>query len=145
MGNFASFEKPVYMDLTTLPSPNGEYWFNLDYPHYKTTIHCTYKPINNNLAVLSEDAHYFVYRHTVKASGIDEIPVNNSQAKNYGIIYRIHGEVASNIQFIITDSVNHFFRGSLYIMSKPNADSLAPIIDFTQKDIEHIANSIRWN
>ncbi|MDD2564843.1 MAG: gliding motility lipoprotein GldD [Salinivirgaceae bacterium] len=144
IGNVATFDKPIYMIMTNKTSPMGEYWFDLQYPHYKTTIHFSYKTVNKNLAALSDDAHYFVYKHTVKASGIDEIPIINHETKNYGIIYRIKGDVASNIQFIVTDSTNHFLRGSLYILSKPNADSLAPIIEFTQRDVEHMLNSIRW-
>jgi gliding motility-associated lipoprotein GldD len=141
---FAAFEKPVYMNFSQKQSPDGEFWFDLNYPHYGTTIHFSYKPVKSNLTEMIEDVHYFVYKHTVKASGIEDFLVNYPENRVYGIVYRIRGDVASNIQFVVTDSVKHFLRGSLYIMSRPNEDSLAPIIDFARRDIEHMLKNLRW-
>lgn len=139
-----SFDKPDYMTLTQKESPKDELWFDLVYPQYGVNLHLSCKPVSKNLALLVKDAHRFVYEHTIKSSGIDEITINNPHNNTHGIIYRIHGNVATNIQFIVTDSTKHFLRGSLYINSRPNEDSLAPIIDFVNYDINHIINSIRW-
>lgn len=143
--NGVNFEKPAYMNVRFIESPQNESWFDMNYPDYKTTIHMSYKPVNNNFAELVDDAHRFVYQHTIKASRIDEILINHPENKTYGIMYRLHGNVASNIQFILTDSSGHFLRGSMYIMSKPNEDSLAPIIDFTRTDIEYMMKTLHWN
>ncbi len=141
---FTEFEKPVYMSMVHRNSPAEEFWFDLSYQHYGTTIHFSYKPVKGNLAGLAEDVHYFVYKHTIKASGIEEILINHPENKVFGTLYRIRGDVASNIQFAVTDSLKHFLRGSLYIASRPNEDSLAPIIDFSRRDIEHILSTLRW-
>ena len=145
ISNVATFEKPIYMDTINKKSPKGEFWFDLTYPHYGTVIHLSYKPVAKNLRELTDDVHYFVYKHTVRSSGIDEVLINHPENKVYGIVYRIRGNVASNIQFVVTDSVHHFLRGAFYIASRPNEDSLAPIIDFTNRDIEHMLKTLRWN
>lgn len=142
---YLNFEKPTYMNISFVESPIREKWFDMHYPEYKTTVHLSYKPIYNNFAELVEDAHRFVYQHTVKATRIDEIPVQYPENKVHGIMYHLHGNVASNIQFILTDSTKHFLRGSMYIMSRPNEDSLAPIIDFARQDIENLMKTLRWD
>jgi len=141
---FGSFEKPIYMPIVQKESPKGEYWFDLSYPTYKLTLHCSYKPINSNLFQLSEDAHYMAFKHTVKATAIDEIPINDSKRKVFGILYRLRGNVATNLQFYVTDSTRHFFRGTFYIHGRPNEDSLMPLIDFAQRNITHIINTLEW-
>ncbi|PIV58809.1 MAG: gliding motility lipoprotein GldD, partial [Bacteroidetes bacterium CG02_land_8_20_14_3_00_31_25] len=51
---------------------------------------------------------------------------------------------ASNIQFYVTDSIRHFVRGALYFETKPNKDSLAPIINFIEQDVTHLVETLRW-
>ena len=65
------------------------------------------------------------------------------------MIYELYGEVATPIQFYVTDKKNHFLRGSMYPstinkMIRINRDSLNPIINFYKKDIEKIIESIHW-
>lgn len=144
VGHAAVIDKPVYMERRDRPAPDGEVWFDLAYPHYKTTIHLSYKPVRGDLDKLADDVHYFVYKHAVKATGIDERRVCDTANRVYGVVYSIKGDVASNVQFVVTDSARHFLRGSLYVGSRPNEDSLAPIIDFTRVDIERLATSVRW-
>ncbi len=142
---YISFEKPEYMVYTPKESPENELWFNLTYPHYGVEIHCSYKPVKENIKQLSEDVHYFVYKHTIKSTGIDESVIMYPENSVFGIVYRIRGNVASNIQFVATDSISHFLRGALYLHSRPNEDSLAPIIDFAKQDIDHMLKTLQWN
>ena len=85
-----------------------------------------------------------VYKHTVKADGIEETPFINPGERKYGMVYDLSGDVASAVQFFITDSTNHFLRGSLYFNCPPNRDSLKPVIDFMREDIMHLIETIRW-
>ncbi|MDO9512235.1 MAG: gliding motility lipoprotein GldD [Bacteroidales bacterium] len=122
-----------------------QYWLNIDYPGFKGTIYLSYKKVDGNLDVYLEDAHRFVVKHIPKASAINELPVIYNTHKVYGTIYLIEGiSAASACQFYLTDSVNHFLRGSLYFNVVPNNDSLAPAIDFITADIEHLAASLKW-
>ncbi|PCJ89524.1 MAG: gliding motility lipoprotein GldD, partial [Flavobacteriales bacterium] len=83
-------------------------WLNIDYPKHKATIHLSYKPVENNIEQFLEDARTLVYKHTVKASDINETLVRRDSAKVYGLIYDLEGGAASPYQFYLTDSTNHF-------------------------------------
>jgi len=62
----------------------------------------------------------------------------------YGILYDLKGNTASSVQFYVTDSVKHFLRGSLYFEAVPDADSLAPVINFFRGDIVHLIETLKW-
>lgn len=120
-------------------------WLNINYPNYNAVIHLTYKNINSNLMQLLEESHKLAYDHSIKSDGISEKSYINPQMDSYGILYDIQGNSASNIQFFITDSSHHFLRGSLYFNNIPNADSLAPVKNYIQEDIQVLMESLKWS
>jgi gliding motility-associated lipoprotein GldD len=136
---------PVYARIQSDPSPTAEpYWINISYPEFKARIHMTYKTIDNNLYEIMEDNVRLVYSHVVKAEAIDDRLFSKEENKVFGIVFQIRGDAASPVQFFATDSVRHFLRGALYFQSRPNKDSLAPVVDFITQDIFHLVESIRW-
>jgi hypothetical protein len=52
--------------------------------------------------------------------------------------------VASSFQFVLTDSIQHSVRGSLYFRTQPNEDSLRPVVSFVRHDIMHLLNTFHW-
>jgi gliding motility-associated lipoprotein GldD len=80
----------------------------------------------------------------MKADAINEHIIKNQADKIYGILYDLKGNTATSIQFYVTDSTNHYLRGSLYFSAEPNADSLAPLIDFFREDIVHLIETLKW-
>ena len=48
------------------------------------------------------------------ADGIIEKVFINDSLNVYGILYDYEGVTATALQFYLTDSLNHFFRGALY-------------------------------
>lgn len=119
-------------------------WYNVYYPKFKATIHLSYKKIDNNLVEMTEDARSLVYKHTVKASDIQEYPIVDDSLNVYGLVYELEGDAASLMQFYLTDSVSHFVRGALYFNVAPNHDSLAPVTAFIKHDIKQMVNSFEW-
>ena len=120
-------------------------WFDICYPDFNARIYCSYFHINPaQLADLSEDCRKFVFRHVMKANAINEeqfsIPENNV----HGTLYRLEGNVASPLQFVLTDSVNNFFRASLLFDNPPNQDSIAPALNYIKEDVERLIESFRW-
>ena len=145
-----SFEYPTYAsisrDTVFLDTvPENPCWMDINFPDFNGIIYMSYKEISvtRGLAQLIEDAHVLTFKHTVKASGIDE-SIINSQNHVYGLYYNIEGNAASNIQFFVTDSIKHFIRGSLYFNNVPNVDSLGPVIHFVEKDIRHMISTLKW-
>jgi gliding motility-associated lipoprotein GldD len=61
-----------------------------------------------------------------------------------GVFFRVGGNAATAKQFFLSDSTRHFLRGALYFDATPNADSLRPVQDFLQTDIDHLINTFRW-
>jgi len=141
-----SFEIPEY----ALVEPdtagyNGEYWFNVSFPQFKGRIHCSYKKVRDNLYQLTEDAHTFVYKHVPKAEDIFAENISFPDKNVFALLYHIEGpEAASSLQFYITDSTSHFLRGALYFEHIPNNDSIQPVIDFIEKDVNHLISTFNW-
>jgi gliding motility-associated lipoprotein GldD len=104
----------------------------------------SFKELDNNVVQYQEESRKMAFKHSVKASGIGERPIENKSEKVYGILYEIGGNAASSIQFHVTDSTRYFLRGSLYFYAEPNADSLAPSLNFIQKDITHLIETFKW-
>lgn len=141
-----AFEYPVYAKLSPDPfAPDEPYWLNVDFPEFKGRLHLSYKKIDGNLLEYLEDSRQFVMKHIPKASAIDDSLIYDRERKVYGLIYQIQGMgAASPCQFFITDSIEHFVRGALYFDLIPNNDSLAPVITFIRKDIDHLLNTFEW-
>ena len=124
---------------------NTECWYNIFYPAHDATIYLTYKELNNNLAHIIEESHKLAYDHSIKSDGIIETVYENKENNVYGVLYDIHGNSASNLQFFATDSSKHFLRGSLYFNTVPNADSLQPVKTYIKKDLQTLIESLTWS
>ena len=145
-----SFEQPVYANIVQDTSffgekPSDACWFDVDYPQFNGKIHFSYRPIakKGDFMKFINDAHELIGKHTVKADGITEIPVQNKNGVS-GIVFDLEGNVASPFQFYLTDSTHHFVRGALYFRTKADADSLRPVVDFVKTDIMNIVQTFKW-
>lgn len=118
-------------------------WWYITFPQLNANIYLSYKKVQGDLNNYTEDARTLVYKHTQKANGINEQLVINQKGAS-GMLYDIGGEAASSVQFFMTDSTHHFLRGALYFNVVPNSDSLAPVITYLKKDIEHLLGTLEW-
>ena len=140
------FQYPVYTVINNDISRLSErYWINIEYPEINGKIHISYKKVNNNINQLIEDTRELAYKHTIKADAINETMFQKPDKNVYGILYEIEGNAASSAQFFLTDSVENYLRGALYINVKPNKDSLAPVINYIKSDIKVLIESFEWN
>lgn len=118
---------------------------DLEYPKLKGTIFLTYKKVTkDNLKIYLLDAQNITQKHTQKADEIVEQTYINTQNKAYGMFYEVGGNAASQSQFYLTDSINHFVSGSLYFYAKPNYDSILPASEYLKNDIRHIMETLKW-
>lgn len=118
---------------------------NIQYPNMKATLYLTYQDIrNNNLNSLLQDAQKLAYDHTIKANSIPEQPFINPDNKVYGMFYMINGNAATQAEFYVTDSINHFLNGALYFDVKPNFDSIYPAVVYLREDIRKLMETITW-
>ena len=148
-----TFQYPKYavMEKDSLSKPsnkllNMQTLLNMQFPQFNATLHLSYEtvPSKKIFNELVEDAHKFAFKHTVKATSIDEGIIRYPERKVYGIYYTIDGNAASSVQFYLTDSVKHYLRGALYFNSQPRLDSIQPVLDFVKQDVDVMIKSFKW-
>ena len=138
------FEMPVSAKLISRDSKDGKFWVDVYYPTLNASIYCSHKPVKGNLTDLLEDTRKIVYKHSIRADGIGEKVYDHNENNVHGILYDLKGNTASNVQFVLTDSTKHFFRGALYFNNVPNKDSIAPMSEYIREDIIHLMESFEW-
>jgi gliding motility-associated lipoprotein GldD len=110
----------------------------------KATIYLSYKPVNNNIKLLLQDAQKLTYQHVIKADDILEQPYINLEKRVFGMFYQVDGNAATNTQFYVTDSTKNFVSGSVYFYAKPNFDSIMPAASYIKNDVQNLMESLKW-
>ncbi len=144
-----TFEYPVYAKIVRDSSffdtvPENPYWINIDFPRFDARIYISYKAIGpNKFDKLREDAFKMTFKHTAKASSIDQTVIQTPNGIG-GIYFNVGGNAATANQFFLTDTTKHFLRGALYFDTTPNEDSLGIVNQFLEKDMQHLINTFKW-
>jgi len=118
--------------------------FEINYPKMKATIYLSYKPVNNNIKLLLQDAQKLTYQHVIKADEILEQPYINPDKRVFGMFYQVDGNAATNTQFYVTDSTKNFVTGSVYFYAKPNFDSIMPAASYIKNDVQNLMETLKW-
>lgn len=143
-----SFDIPKYSVVVNDSSIDAQdCWKNVVYKGLNGRLHLSYYSLSNEkmFGQLIEDSRRLVFKHTVKADGINESRIDNPKTNVHGLYYDIEGNAASSIQFFLTDSTHHFLRGALYFYAPPQADSIQPVLEFVRKDVERMLETFKWN
>lgn len=119
-------------------------WGTVSFPKLGAEIQLSYVAVGDQLPKLLDDAHQLAFKHDVVAQGIKEKLYSDPDRRVHGILYQFQGNTATPCQFFITDSTHHFLRGSVYVLAKPNADSLAPVNAFLQAEVIRLMETARW-
>jgi gliding motility-associated lipoprotein GldD len=145
-----TFSYPDYMEVRQETSffdglPPHPCWFDLHMEAFNADLHCTYSPVGSfgEFQMLVQDAFRLANEQNKRASYIEDFQISLPDGVA-GMAFSLEGPSASPFQFFLTDSTHHFLRGSLYFNTRPNPDSLAPIVDYVKKDIVRIMESLRW-
>lgn len=142
-----TFDYPVYANMILDTERNAQpCWYNLNFSQFNAKLHLTYYNVFSLKAYndMTEGARALAMKHTVKANSIDQKFINYPDKKVYGVYYAIEGNTASSVQFFLTDSTKHYFRGALYFNERPQYDSLQPVIKFIKQDIDKMIATFKW-
>ena len=142
-----TFEYPEYAKIEPDKARGAKpCWLNIQFPDFRATLHLSYQPVTSKKEFneLVEDARTFAFKHTVKATAINQGIIAYPDRKVYGIYYTIDGNAASSAQFFLTDSTKNYLRGALYFNSEPRLDSIQPVLDFVKKDVDVMIKSFKW-
>ena len=163
-----SFEYPVYAkiikDSTYFDSnPENPYWINIDFPSFSGRIFLSYKAVGgkalykikqadgkykdslgtNIFDKMVADAFSLTNKNNVVSNSIKDSLIQTANGVS-GVFFKVGGNAATAKQFFLTDTTKNFIRGALYFDVTPNADSLKPVQDFLQVDLERIINTFKW-
>ena len=163
-----TFEYPAYAEIvkdsTYFDSnPENPYWRNVDFPQFNARIFLSYKAIGgkalykvkqadgsyrdslgtNYFDKMVNDAYNLTNKNEAVATSIKDSVFTTANGVT-GIYFKVGGNAATARQFFMSDTSTNFIRGALYFDTTPNVDSLKPVQDFLQKDIEHLINTFRW-
>lgn len=163
-----AFEYPEYAEIiqdTTFfdLKPENDYWLNIDFPSLNARIFLSYKIVGgkavfkkkqadgsykdsigtNYFDLMVNDAFTLTGKNDVIATSITDSMIKTPLGVS-GIYFKVGGNAATARQFFLTDTVKHFLRGALYFNATPNADSLRPVQEFLQYDIDHLINTFHW-
>jgi gliding motility-associated lipoprotein GldD len=145
-----TFEYPDYAEIVKDKfffddKPSDECWFDISLSPFNGDLHCSYIALRDraHFDKMVNDAFTMVGKHNIKAQYRDDFPLQKDGVS--GMLFELKGDVASNLQFYLTDSINHFFRASLYFNSKVYPDSIAPIYDFVKQDVLNVIETFEWN
>ena len=143
------FEYPVYgeivQDSTFFENkPENPFWININFPRFNGKMYISYKQIGpNSFEKLKEDAYKMTYKHTYKATSIEDSLIYTPLGVS-GVFFKVGGNAATGKQFFVTDSSRHFLRGALYFDTTPNEDSLSIVNQFLEQDMLHLINTFQW-
>ena len=163
-----SFEYPAYakiiQDTTYFDNnPENSYWRNIDFPEFHARIFLSYKEIGgkalykikqtngqykdsfaiNVFDKMVADAFTLTNKNNVVSSSINDSLIHTQNSVS-GVFFKVGGNAATSKQFFLSDTTKNFIRGALYFDVTPNADSLRPVQDFLQVDMDHIINTFKW-
>jgi len=142
-----TLEYPSYAEIVIKKSNQEQNpcWFNIEFKDFNATIYMSYKEIGTEISLekVLEDAHKLTYAHSKKADYIDEALIQNKYGVK-GQLSEVGGNVATNVQFYLSDLEKHYIRGSLYFQATPNIDSVQPMVDFIKQDMNHIFETFQW-
>lgn len=142
-----SFDKATEAEVVLKKDTRRLKWVDLNYPQYNAMVFLSYISMRgpNDLRGQVDTSYHLMKKHFDYASGVDEQQFFNAPDHVYGTTYKIKGQnVASTYQFWVTDSTHHFLRGALFIDCTPNNDSLAPVLNYLQEDIERLIETVKW-
>lgn len=110
------------------------------------SIYLYYRKFNHldSLAKLINISNDKVDGHKIKADKIFDQNFINTKDKVYGTFFTIKGNVATNFQFYLTDSISQFLRGEVMFNFAPNYDSLRPTLDYLREDLDQFVSSFKW-
>lgn len=163
-----SFEYPAYAtivkDSTYFENnPENPYWINIDFPQFHGRIFLSYKAIGghslykikqadgsykdslgiNEFDKMVNDAFSLTNKNNVVSNSINDSLISTSDGI-HGVFFKVGGNAATSKQFFLSDTIRNFIRGALYFDVTPNADSLKPVQDFLQVDMDHMINTFKW-
>jgi gliding motility-associated lipoprotein GldD len=137
----------AYKSKTTAKTGTGICNLEIDLGPINGTLYLFYYPLtkSDTLSKFINFSNDKVDDHKLKATSINDEKILRPKDRVFGTFFELEGDVATNYQFYLTDSVNHFMRAEILLNSRPNYDSLKPSLDYLKVDLKKMVNTLKWN
>jgi gliding motility-associated lipoprotein GldD len=142
-----TFQVSMLVAAENLPPTDTGEWIRLLYPSLSGAIHCSYLPVTRaSLENAFQDSYHLLVRQAEDTrSEINQYIYEDPSTGVYASLFELSNAPASPLQFVVTDSVSNFFRGTLlYDRFALDTDSLAPVTEYIKADIRTLIESFRW-
>lgn len=137
-----SFEAPSYFEIQHIKNSCNR---DIEFTTLNGTLHLSYIKMDTTLSAYVNYSLDKIDEHKVKATAIYDSVFVNNETKVYGTFFELQGNVASPFQFYLTDSTNIFMNGVIYFNTRPNYDSIKPVLNFVKEDLYRMIESTQWN
>ncbi len=154
------FPEPNYLFHNELNLPTDFYYnsnaamiglandsqLSIDYSNMNLSIDLSFNNLNNQQRLENNlrDFLLILDTHSKKSNGVVMREYEDKNKRKFGKIFEMKGDVASPIQFYITDSLSNFMKGSLNLKFKSKYDSIFPSIQYVKNDIIVLFESLNW-
>jgi len=120
---------------------------NLNYENLGMSLDLSFNKLSSQNEVINyiTDFNLLLDTHTKRSNGFLVKEFENVEYSTFGKIYEFKGDVASPIQFFITDSLNNFIQGAVNKEISSKYDSIYPSIQYIKNDILVFFESINLN
>lgn len=108
------------------------------------TLYFRYWDMTESLSFYVNNANDEIDRHKGKARNVEDNRIIRKNAKVYGTLFHLEGDVATPFQFYLTDSTDRFVYGEVLFNSSPNYDSLKPTLDYLRQDLDQLLETFQW-
>ena len=155
------FPEPNYIALKEIKIPIDFYYnlsaaninvinpekFSLNYPKMNLVVDISLNEITKaeDLENKFRDFSLTLETHSKKSNGMFVREYEDVDNRVYAKIFEMRGDVASPIQFYLTDSISNFINGSLNLKFKSKYDSIFPTIQYVKNDILVLVESLNWS
>ena len=145
------FNEPKYLNYEDLNSQIDFYYnsssssinqissksINLNYENLGMSLDLSFNKLSSENEVINyiSDFNLLLDTHTKRSNGFLVKEFENVEYSTFGKIYEFKGDVASPIQFFITDSLNNFIQGVVNKEISSKYDSIYPSIQYIKNDI----------
>jgi gliding motility-associated lipoprotein GldD len=138
-----TFQFPKYAEVQM--KADHPCWFDLFMPAFKARVHCSYLPVKDRADFddMVKDTYTIAGKINERSNYMEESRIRNANGVG-GLQLKFTGPAASPLHFFLTDTTQHFFKASLYFEAKVKPDSLAPIIEFVEEDVNKMIQSFEW-
>ena len=143
--SFARFETVSGARISPQKVNGEELWINIRYPFYHAELFGTYRPFSGEkeLTELSDDFYKLLDRN-VRDEKLYYAFFEDTIRATFGYLYWSDEPIPSPVQFFVTDSVRHFFRGALYFSDSLSYETRVPYAHALNDEMTYLIESFSW-